>query len=153
MMGCRWLSAAYPTATRPMAFMNEVVSDADIDAYGLGLEKGKGHWWTRDKERDLYLWGGESGNPAFGEEIEGRFEIFLSGRLIRIAISLGQWSANWHVKPYVVDWDQLLWIEPSDCAGLDRDLVITVLKEALIAYGRDGRQNLNTPDRIVHFGF
>jgi len=153
MMGCRQLPAAHPTAIRPMAFVNEVVSDADIDAYDLGLEKGKGHWWTRDKERDLYLWGGESGNPVFGEEIEGRFELFVSGRLIKLAISLGHWSKNWHAKPYVVEWDRLLWIDPPDFAGLDRDWVIAVLKEALIAYGRDGRRNLNTPDRIVHFGF
>jgi hypothetical protein len=138
---------------RPMAFVNEVVSDSDIEAYQLGLEKGKGHWWTRDKERDLYLWGGETGNPAFGDEIEGRFVLFISGRLIEFAISLGQWSKNWHAKPYVVAWDKLLWVEPPDLAGIDRDLVISILKEALIAYGRDGRHNLNTPDRIVQFGF
>jgi hypothetical protein len=36
---------------------------------------------------------------------------------------------------------------------LDREQVIGLLKEALVAYGRDGRHNRNTPERIVQFGF
>jgi hypothetical protein len=136
-----------------MAFVNERVSDEDIDAYELSMEKGKGHWWTRDKERNLYLWGGERGNPARGQEMHGYFYLFISGIRLRLAISLGQWSKNWHVKPYVVAWDQLLWIDPPDCGGLDRTAVINLLKEALVAYGRNGRENLNTPDRITNFGF
>jgi hypothetical protein len=136
-----------------VAFVNEVVSDADIDAYGLPFEKGKGHWWTRDQERDLYLWGGEFGNPAWGDEVEGRFCLFIDGRTLRLALSFGLWSKNWHVKPYIVTWDRLLWIDPPDCCGIDRSRVIDFLKESLVAYGRDGRENRNTPDRIVHFGF
>jgi hypothetical protein len=136
-----------------VAFVNEVVSDADIDAYGLPFEKGKGHWWTRDKERDLYLWGGEYGNPAWGDDVEGRFRFFLDGRTLRLALSFGFWSKNWHVRPYIVTWDRLLWIDPPDCFGIDRTRVIGLVQEALVAYGRDGRENRNTPDRIVHFGF
>jgi hypothetical protein len=83
-----------------VAFVNEVVSDADIDAYGLPFEKGKGHWWTRDKERDLYLWGGRGGNPLWDEEILGRFNLYIAGFKLRLAISLGQWSRDWNDKPY-----------------------------------------------------
>jgi len=136
-----------------VAFVNEVVSDADIDAYGLPFEKGKGHWWTRDKERDLYLWGGRGGNPLWDEEILGRFNLYIAGFKLRLAISLGQWSRDWNAKPYRISWDQLLWIEPPDLGGLGREHVIAVLKEALIAYGRDGWENINTPDRVVTFGF
>ena len=136
-----------------VAFVNEVVSDADIDAYGLPFEKGKGHWWTRDKERDLYLWGGECGNPAWGEDVEGLFTLYITGVKLRLAISLGQWSRNWHVKPFHIVWGQLLWIDPPEMGGLGRERVITVLKEALLAYGRDGWENINTPDRVVTFGF
>jgi hypothetical protein len=32
-------------------------------------------------------------------------------------------------------------------------MVIGLVQEALVAYGRDGRENRNTPDRIVRFGF
>jgi hypothetical protein len=66
---------------------------------------------------------------------------------------LGRWSHNWHVKPYHIVWDQLLWIDPPDMGGLERKHVISVLKEALLAYGRDGWENINTPDRVVTFGF
>ena len=136
-----------------MPFVNEQVSDADIDAYGLPFEKGDDQWWTRDKERDFYLWGGRSGNPAWGEDIHGRFHFSMLGTKLQLGISLGHWSKNWHVKPYLVGWDQLLWIDPPDCGGLDRDQMIVVLKEALVAYGRNGFDNRNTPDRIVQFGF
>jgi hypothetical protein len=137
----------------PVAFVNEIVSDADIDAYGLPFEKGKGHWWTRDKERDLYLWGGEYGNPAWGDDVEGRFSFFIDGKTLRLALSLGVWSKNWNVSPYIVTWDRLLWIDPPDCYAIDRSRVIDLVQEALVAYGRDGRENRNTPDRIVRFGF
>ena len=136
-----------------MAFVNEVVSDADIDAYGLPFEKGKGHWWTRDQERDLYLWGGRGGNPLWGEEIEGRFNLFLSGTSLRLAITMGQWSKDWHEKPYTIAWDRLRWFDPMDLGGLDRRYVISILKEALVAYGRDGWENIHVPDRVVKFGF
>ena len=136
-----------------MPFVNEVVSDDDIDRYGLPFTKGSGRYWTRDKERDLYLWGGVGGNPAWGEEIEGGFHVFIDGTLLRIRLSLGEWSRDWTVTPYVVAWDQLLSISPADCGGLSRDRVITLLKEALIAYGSDGWKNRNVPDRIVTFGF
>ena len=110
-----------------MAFVNEIVSDADIDAYGLPFEKGKGHWWTRDKERDLYLWGGECGNPAWGEDIEGQFSFYVDRVKLRFTLSLGVWSADWHVKPYIVVWDRLVRIDPPDCRGLNQARVIGLI--------------------------
>jgi hypothetical protein len=136
-----------------VAFVNEVVSDADIDAYALPFEKGKGHWWTRDKERDLYLWGGRGGNPLWDEDIRGRFNFFVSGAIMQIEISLGKWSDDWHAKPYVVEWGRIVEMDPSDCPGFNREQVIVLLKEALVSFGRNGRENRNTPDRIVRFGF
>jgi hypothetical protein len=136
-----------------MPFVNEVVSDDDIDRYGLGFPKGGGNYWTRDKERDLYLWGGEGGNPAYGEEIVGGFHLYISGTRLQISLSIGEWSKNWFVKPYLVTWDKVLRINPLDCGGLDQAEVIGLLKEALVAYGRNGMDNKNTPDRIVRFGF
>jgi hypothetical protein len=136
-----------------MPFVNEVVSDDDIDRYGLGFPKGDGQYWTRDKDRDIYLWGGRSGNPAFDEDIEGRFHFYIAGTRLQISLSLGEWSKNWFVKPYVVAWNDLIGIYPSDCGGLDRTEVIGLLKEALVVYGRNGSDNKNTPERIVRFGF
>jgi hypothetical protein len=136
-----------------MPFVNEVVSDDDIDRYELPFAKGDGQYWTRDQERDLYLWGGRSGNPARDEEIEGKFHFYVGGTLLRITLRLGEWSRDWTVKPYVVAWDGPVGIYPPDCGGLDRPQVISLLKEALIAYGSDGWENKNVPDRIVRFGF
>jgi hypothetical protein len=137
----------------PVAFVNEIVSDADIDAYGLPFEKGKGHWWTRDKERDLYLWGGRGGNPLWDEEILGRFFFFVSGVTIKLEISVGSWSEDWHARPYVVEWGNVVFVDQPVCAGLSQNQVLDLVKEALVVYGRDGRHNRNTPERIVHFGF
>jgi len=136
-----------------VAFVNEVVSDADIDAYGLPFEKGKGHWWTRDKERDLYLWGGRGGNPLWDEEILGRFNFFVLGTIFKLRISVGTWSEDWHAKPYVVEWGCVTEMIPSSLPDLSQSEVLDLVKEALVVYGRDGRLNRNTPERVVHFGF
>lgn len=150
----RWRPPHPPSNTPPaVAFVNEVVSDADIDAYGLPFEKGKGHWWTRDKERNLYLWGGRGGNPLRDEEIRGRFHFFVSGVIFKLEISVGNWSENWHARPYIIEWGNVLCIDPVTCADLSQGEVLDLAKEALVAYGRDGRYNRNTTERIVRFGF
>jgi hypothetical protein len=38
----------------------------------------------------------------------------MLGTKLLLGISLGHWSQNWHVKAYLVGWDQLLWIDPPD---------------------------------------
>jgi hypothetical protein len=136
-----------------MPFVNEIVSDADIDAYGLEFKKGGEYWWTRDKERDLYLWGGCTDFASFGEFTEGRFFLLVDGVQLEISVLKGTWSQNWHVKPYIIVWDEIRWIRPSDFGGITKERVVEVLKEALVAYGRDGELNLNVPERIVSFGF
>jgi hypothetical protein len=52
-----------------------------------------------------------------------------------------------------VTWDRLVRIDPPDCGGLNHARVIGLIKEALVVYGSDGRENRNVPDRIVRFGF
>lgn len=136
-----------------MPFVNEIVSDEDIDKYDPGFAKGRGNWWTRDKERDFYLWGGCTDFESFGEYIEGHFFLLINGLKYEVSILRGEWSRNWHVKPYVIVWDKIRWIKPEDYGGISKDFVISVIKEALVAYGRDGEDNRNTPDRIVQFNF
>lgn len=65
------------TARCRMAFRNEVVSDDDIDRYNLPFPKGGGRWWTRDAERDYYLWGGITGNPAYESQEYGVFSLYI----------------------------------------------------------------------------
>jgi hypothetical protein len=136
-----------------MAFVNEVVSDADIDKYGLPFKKGSGRYWTRDAERDMYLWGGKGGNPAFGEEIEGRFLLYLEHKLLRVVLRPGTGSIGFSESPYVIRWDSIVHIQPTDLHGVGNALVLEVLKEALLAYGQDGERNAFTPSRVVYFGF
>jgi hypothetical protein len=83
----------------------------------------------------------------------GRFFFFVSGITFKLEVSIGNWSEDWHAKPYVVEWGNVLSVDPPICAGLSQKQVLNLVKEALVAYGRDGRLNRNTPERIVRFGF
>jgi len=136
-----------------MPFVNEVVSDDDIDRYNLPFAKGGGQWWTRDQERDLYLWGGESGNPARDEDIVGRFNFYIHGIHLKITLELGEWSKDWDAKPYVVAWKKILHLQLPELGGLEQAYTLSLLKEALAAYGADGRRNKGVPERLVLFGF
>jgi hypothetical protein len=136
-----------------MAFVNEVVSDADIDKYGLPFKKGSGRYWTRDAERDMYLWGGKGGNPAFGESIYGYFHLFLEGIDLSIKLLPGDGSPDFSNTPYVIEWSKIERINPSDAGVLTRSAIVHCLKEALIIYGEDGRENEFAPYRVVKFGF
>lgn len=136
-----------------MAFVNEVVSDSDIDKYGLPFKKGSGRYWTRDVERDMYLWGGLSGNPAHGEDIEGRFYLYVGGMEIYIVVLPGTWSAKFSESPYVISWKSLEHVRPSDLGKIRKDRFLEILKEALTVYGRNGRENRYTPTRIIKFEF
>jgi hypothetical protein len=44
-------------------------------------------------------------------------------------------------------------VDPPVCADLNQKQMLDLVKEALIVYGRDGRHNRNTPERVVRFGF
>jgi hypothetical protein len=136
-----------------MAFVNEVVSDADIDKYGLPFEKGSGRYWTRDAERDMYLWGGKGGNPAFGDSIYGYFHLFIKGIDLSIRLEPGDGSHDFSDNPYIIKWSQIARINPPNAGGLARNDVIHHLKEALVVYGEDGRENKFAPFRVVSFDF
>lgn len=146
-------SRSAPPFTLPMAFVNEIVSDADIDRYGLPFQKGAGRYWTRDKERDIYLWGGLIGNPARGEPIEGRFHLGISGSLVYLRLRPGYWSAKFSEVPYVVTWDSVESIQSDSPGLLVGNDVLLLLKEALVCYGRNGRDNKYTGEISVKFNF
>jgi hypothetical protein len=136
-----------------MAFVNEVVSDADIDKYGLPFPKGGGRYWTRDAERDLYLWGGKGGNPAFGEEILGYFSLYIKGVTLRMELLPGHGSRSYSDSPFVIEWEALRSIDPWNLQGLSYGSVVQILKEALTVYGDDGRENKHARSRQVRFHF
>jgi hypothetical protein len=122
-----------------MPFVNEVVSDEDIDRYGLPFEKGSGRYWTRDAERDFYLWGGNVGNPAFGEPVRVCFRIFLAGDLFTVFLEPPEVVRSSAEEPLLISWQKLLLVSPTCPSGERRDQLKRVLKEALGAYGEAGR--------------
>jgi hypothetical protein len=136
-----------------MAFVNEVVSDADIDKYKLPFAKGGGRYWTRDAERDFYLWGGLSGNPAYGEMTQGHFCLFIDRQLLRISLVPGNGSMKYSETPFIVSWRSIIGIEPTDLGGVGEDRIVSVLKEALHTYGDDGETNQYARDLCVVFEF
>jgi hypothetical protein len=149
-------SRPFPTKTlegTQMTFVNEVVSDEDIAKYNLPFVPNTKCYWTRDKERDYYLWGEISANYAMGYDPEGRFHLFVKGRHLSLFLSLGDGSQSLKEVPYRITWKSIMRVQPSDFAGLDPQEVICVLKEALSCFGYDGRRNVFAPVRIVTFEF
>lgn len=141
------------TGSATMAFKNEVVSDADIDRYKLPFPKGEGRWWTRDVERDYYLWGGLVGNLAYDEMQEGRFNLYVDGVLYWVKLHPGNGSRSLSETPYIVEWKSIGRIQPPIADG-DRQLqVIDTLKEALVVYGYDGHNDNWLKAIRVQFGF
>lgn len=136
-----------------MAFVNEVVSDDDIAKYRLPFKPGAGRYWTRDRERDCYLWGGIVENFAYGYEQVGHFDFYWNGILLQITLDMGKGSDSFKDSPYRIIWNKVTHIQPSDLGGLIKWDLFLLLKTALTAYGYDGRMNVFAPKRKVDFNF
>jgi hypothetical protein len=93
------------------------------------------------------MWGGDYGNPAFGEPIEGRFHLYIDGKLLCIRIEPQKGSYKISDKPFYVRWGRIKSISPSDYSALDKDHLLSVLREALTVFGLDGRDTF--PDVVV----
>ncbi len=135
-----------------MAFKNEVVSDADIDRYNLPFPKGEGRWWTRDAERDYYLWGGLVGNLAYEETQEGRFHLYLDGVEYKVFLQPAPQANIESNQETIFRWKEIEDIQPAANSVEIRKLIET-LKEALSCYGFDGRRNIFYPSFRVVFDF
>jgi hypothetical protein len=136
-----------------MPFINETVSDADIDHYGLPFKKGTLQYFTHDRETQRYLWGGMHENPAYDDIREGRFQLFTHGILYAIAIEPGEVPTTYKIKPCRLEWKAISNIRPEPGSAELRRQVLDELKEALLVYGIDGMENEFTPDRQILFGF
>ncbi|MFN9545511.1 MAG: hypothetical protein ACK6AD_00350 [Cyanobacteriota bacterium] len=141
------------TALQTMAFNNEVVSDADIDRYNLPFQKGGLRWWTRDAERDYYLWGGLSGNPAFDDVLEGRFYLFVDGQIYGFILRPGKFNTSVTSIPFVVRWEKVQYIIPEPKSHRKSKKLISILKEALTVYGLHGERSVRNIYTRVEFKF
>ena len=89
-----------------MPFINELVTDADIDYYGLPFEKGRPRYWTHDKSTRRYLWGGMSGNPAADDIQQGCFWLYTDNQLYYIIVHTGSVSSSYAGIPCRTVWER-----------------------------------------------
>ena len=136
-----------------MGFVNEVVSDEDIERYGLPFKKGSGRYWTRDAERNYYLWGGLQGNRAIDEDVQWRFHFFDGQQKISFSLKRGKGSVKLSESPYIIHWVSIEELDIPDYSAQERELILDLLREALLAFGEGGKGNSRIQNLEVRFGF
>lgn len=136
-----------------MPFVNEVVTDDDIDAYGLPFRKGRLRYWTHDRAGGRYLWGGISETPMWDDIREGQFRFCDGNTLYVVRLNLGFESKTLKEPPFKREWNSIISMDPEPADRLERTAVVEGLKEALSVYGYDGMENAYAPDRQITFGF
>lgn len=129
-----------------MAFVNEVVSDEDIAKYNLPFKPGAGRYWTRDKERDCYLWGGISGSYVRESPPKGEFQLYVRGLELEVWLEPSANELPSFITPDLVSWKRITLMRPYDMGGLDRDEVKSLLREALLVFGVNGSPK-SLPDK------
>ena len=164
-----------------MAFVNEFPSEEDIDKYNLvNYKKNKDlpleyrRTWTVDHAKNCYICGGLSGNPAFGEEIKGKFSLYINGQKFLVKLIPGESSLVFTDNPYRVKWDAVedisairsdhyarlpnsAWLNPDVSQpvldGMSLNSFLKILRDALSIHGEgDTNRNIHNPI-VVQFGF
>lgn len=154
-----------------MAFVNEIVSEEDIQKYGLDEIKKKfdpygwkerpkffTHAWTIDRERDIYFMQAkmvEENGPSGRPEPTSKYIFILNiqGREVQVLLKRIRCPKSFSDSPFIIGWSLL---EITDLAALDLskvDSVIQTLKEALTTYGYEGAKHKPIPNTIVEFDF
>jgi hypothetical protein len=154
-----------------MPFMNEIVSEEDINKYALdelmrefrpfawheGRPSTFVHAWTIDRDRDIYFIPvktveevGPSGRP----EPTRRKVCILNwqGKRVRALINLAAESSVRFSEPlFRIVWE-LLELDTSQLPNVPRSEIIQVLKEALTVFGHHGAHR-QIPSTVVEFKF
>lgn len=146
-----------------MAFVNEYVSQEDIEKYGLIKlinyyysmdgrrpfdKKTEKPSWTIDRKRESWLYYAVSKHlpdPRDGYTGESFYILYYKGN--KIEVVLNGTEADQDTNPIKKIW-KLLRIRERDMQGLDREEVLKVLQKALSGYGLGGR----TDDRYERLG-
>ena len=146
-----------------MAFVNEYISDEDVEKYGIAQLREelhanyatREHWeWTRDRERDAYLMRLRNLGRDLEPELWLLYEksrycaVMLHDAGGSIKLSERPFRMLWHFDGFDEAW-------PKRCpvpAEEEQPQVIQLLKEALTAYGYAGMRK-QLPETIVSFNF
>ena len=143
-----------------MAFVNEYVSDEDVEKYGIAQLRDELHayhqrryHWTRDRERDVYL----VQIHHLGRDLEPEdWLLYEKGRYCAVRLHLEGGSKNYSERPYRILWyfDGFSdgWLRCPVPSEEEQPHIIQLLKEALTAYG-EGGVNSYVSDTIVSFTF
>ena len=143
-----------------MAFVNEYVSDEDVQKYKLDdlVRRWKGGWippqhrhtWTFDRERDVYFKLMSSGREEQSNHIKS--VLFYKGVELTVGLVLMSGSsAMLNASPFRVIWD-IEFISHPLGQLVPREEIIPVLKEALIVHGYRGIHR-QIPNTVVEFNF
>jgi hypothetical protein len=132
----KWFALRAPKQSK-MAFSNQVISDQELERYSLPFPRGSTHTWTRDVERDYYLWGGLHGHPIIDGWQEGVFSLFVDGLEYGICLEPGFQGTDPNTGQVVVGWSRVLSVTPEPSFD-DAERIQSILREALSVYGLDG---------------
>lgn len=122
-----------------MAFVNEYVSEEDIEKYGLeAIDKRyfRAHYqteWTRDKERDMYLrFMRDGGEEGMWQQV---FSFYWKDSLIEVGLKSegggargGKGWKKWSLR----------YLSIPEILEASREQILADLKEALSTYGGGG---------------
>jgi len=135
-----------------MAFINEYISDEDVEKYNLKelIDKYKRYTysprlddinWTVDKENDIWLiYFGREHDPEMdhGFTREHIFVLYYKGQLIEARLWLEEDSSfNIHTRPYIINW-KLLSLTSNSLSSIDMKTLKEILCSALKTYGSLG---------------
>ena len=143
-----------------MAFVNEYISDENVAKYGITQLRDEFHayrqekfYWTRDRERDVYL----MQMRFLGRDLEPEdWLLYEKGRYWAIMLHQEGGSKKLVERPYRILWhfDGFSggWLRCPVPPVEEQPHVIQLLKEALTAYGYAGMRK-QLPETIISFNF
>ena len=154
-----------------MGFVNEIVSEEDIETHGLddlyaefsplkwrdGRPATFKHAWTVDRERSFYfavVKQVEETGPSGRSEPTQKYVCVLNCQGSRVLIETRRTSNSsvlFSDSPFRIVWE-LLAINTSQLPQVPREHVIGILKEALTVFGHRGAHR-QVPNTVVQFSF
>ncbi len=151
-------NAATIQGTDNKAFINEFISDADVDKYGLKAIDEKfivggtrSRQLTIDRERDIYLRNvaiGGGNEPEIRNQTQWSF--YWKGYMLYLRLDL-MGGGGLPGEPGWSRW-RMIWLNGShglpETLKPDRQRIIADLQEALLAYKDFGAYSTNTDYRI-----
>lgn len=144
-----------------MGFVNEYVSEDDIEKYNLeelirhylpffSRAEAPQPWrplWTIDRERGIVFMSMKSGREDLSNRIT--WMLIWNGSEYKIEVDkFGDPNQTFESSPFIIEWS----LVRTDPEPTNRNELIEVLKEALTAHGYGGARR-QVPNTVVNFRF